>query len=260
MKLGVVTYNIAKDWDVATIIEKLGAAGLEGVELRTTHAHGVEPSLTAQQRQEVRRRFADSAVALVGLGSTCEYHSPDPEVLRASIETTKEFVRLAADVGAGGVKVRPNGVNDEKGIPREKTYEQIARAFDECAAYAAGFGVELRMEVHGWVTQEPDNFARILAHVEHPSAKVCWNSNPPDVDASGSIERNFRRLAERIGLVHMRDLYVPDYPWRELVRLLRGRDYRGFCLLEIPESPEPERVLGYARALWDAYNDLAAKG
>jgi sugar phosphate isomerase/epimerase len=260
VKLGVVTYNIAKDWDIPTIIEKLSAAGLEGVELRTTHAHGVELALTPDQRREVRRQFEDSPITLVGLGSTYEYHSPDPDVLRQNIEGTKEYARLAADVGAGGVKVRPNGVNDAAGVPREKTYEQIGRAWDECAAFAADLGVEVRMEVHGWVTQEPDVYAQIAAHSRHANAKVCWNSNPPDVDASGSIESSFRRLAGRIGLVHMRDLYEKDYPWRELVRLLRGLSYEGFCLLEIPESTEPNRILGYAKALWDAYNDLAAKG
>ncbi len=259
MKLGLVTYNLAKDWDIPTIIGKCTANGFEGVELRTTHAHGVEPHLSPAQRAEVRRMFADSPVTLVGLGSTFEYHAADPEELRRNIEGTKAFCRLAADVGAQGVKVRPNGVQDALGIPREKTFEQIGRSFDHCAAYAAELGVELRMEIHGHVTQEPQNFARIMAYVEHPNAKICWNSNPTDVDEKGSIEASFRLFAARIGLVHMRDLYIPDYPWRELIRLLRAAGYRGFCLAEIPESPEPDRIMGYYRALWAAYNELVAQ-
>ncbi|MHB0877576.1 MAG: sugar phosphate isomerase/epimerase family protein [Anaerolineae bacterium] len=258
MKLGTVTYNLAKDWDTPTIIQKCSANGFQGVELRTTHAHGVELSLSPAQRAKVKRTFADSPVTLVGLGSTYEYHSTDPQVLKANIEGTKEYARLAADVGAQGVKVRPNGVQDDKGVPREKTYEQIGRAWDECAAYAADFGVEVRMEVHGWVTQEPDNYVQILAHAQHPNAKVCWNCNPPDVDASGSIKRNFERVAPRIGLVHMRDLYVKDYPWLELVTLLRGIGYQGFCLAEIPETAEPDRIMGYYKSLWGAYNQLVA--
>lgn len=258
MKLGTVTYNLAKDWDIPTIIQMCSTNGFEGVELRTTHAHGVELSLSSSQRAEVRRTFADSPVKLVGLGSTYEFHSSDPAELKANIEGTKQYARLAADVGATGIKVRPNGVQDDKGVPREKTYEQIGRAWDECAAFAADFGVEVRMEVHGRVTQEPDVFAQIFAYVEHPNAKVCWNSNPPDVDADGSIRRNFERLAPRIALVHMRDLYVKDYPWAELVSLLRGIGYQGYCLAEIPETAEPERLMGYYRALWDAYNELAA--
>ena len=72
MKLGLVTYMVAAQWDVPTIIEKCASLGYEGVELRTTHAHGVEPSLSTRQRQEVRARFADSDVVLWGLGTTCE--------------------------------------------------------------------------------------------------------------------------------------------------------------------------------------------
>ena len=62
-KVGVVTYNIAKDWDLATILKNLPEAGIEGVELRTTHAHGVELSLTPDARRDVRRKFADSPLA-----------------------------------------------------------------------------------------------------------------------------------------------------------------------------------------------------
>src|SRR5438093_930619 len=109
MKLGLVTYNLAKDWDIPTIIEKCRGAGFAGVERRTKHANGVEPSLSAEQRQEVRRQFADSGVALWGLGSTCEFHALEPAVVQENIETCKSFVALARDVGARGVKVRPNG-------------------------------------------------------------------------------------------------------------------------------------------------------
>ena len=39
MKLGTVTYNLAQDWDIETLIKNCEAANFEGVELRTTHAH-----------------------------------------------------------------------------------------------------------------------------------------------------------------------------------------------------------------------------
>ena len=46
MNLGLVTYNLAKGWDIETIISRCEASGFEAVELRTTHAHGVEVSLS----------------------------------------------------------------------------------------------------------------------------------------------------------------------------------------------------------------------
>src|SRR5687768_15296683 len=59
-KLGLISYMVASKWDVPTLIEVCKKAGVAGVELRTTHAHGVEPSLNAQQRAEVKKRFEDS--------------------------------------------------------------------------------------------------------------------------------------------------------------------------------------------------------
>ena len=54
-KLGMVTYNLAKDWDIPTIIKNCEQTGFEAVELRTTHKHGVEPTISKAQRQEVNR-------------------------------------------------------------------------------------------------------------------------------------------------------------------------------------------------------------
>ena len=109
MKLGLVTYNMAKEWDVPTIIERCEATGFQGVELRTTHAHNVEVDLSAAERRSVRELFEDSAIELAGLGSAFEFHSPDSEELRQNVEGTKAYSQLASDVGAPGVKVRPNG-------------------------------------------------------------------------------------------------------------------------------------------------------
>jgi sugar phosphate isomerase/epimerase len=249
LKLGTVTYNLARSWDIETIIKNCTETKFEGVELRTTHGHGVEIDLPAPKRAEVRKRFADSPVKLVGLGSTCEYHSPDPAELRRNIEETKAFVRLAADVGAEGVKVRPNGLPGE--VPEEKTLEQIGRSLRECSSFGADHGIQIRLEVHGRETNRFPRIKRIMEHADHPNFWICWNSNPEDLLDEG-IEANLAMVGSRVGLVHVRDLYV-DYPYRTLFRFLNENGYPGFCLAEIPESSDPIRVMHYFRALFEAY-------
>jgi len=252
MKVGIVTYNLAHDWDLPTIIERCANTGMQGVELRTGHAHGVEVTLDAQQRKQVRQRFADSPVELAGLGSAFEYHALDPAEVRRNIEGTKEYVKLAADLGTPGVKVRPNGLNIDKGVPKERTLEQIGKALRECGEFAQDYGVEIRLEVHGPETWLPPNIRAIMEAADHPNVFVCWNSNQPDL-VEGSVRPSFDLLRRRIRLVHMRDLYLDEYPWRELLGLLQESGYDGFCLAEIPESADPERVMRYYRALWEAY-------
>ncbi|MGC8833969.1 MAG: sugar phosphate isomerase/epimerase family protein [Armatimonadota bacterium] len=248
MKLGLVTYNMAKDWDIPTIIKKCRATGFEGVELRTTHAHGVEPSIGTDRRREVRAMFQDSGLTLWGLGTVCEFHSPDQSVVRQNIETCKSFVLLAKDVGAKGVKVRPNAL--PQGVPPEKTLEQIGRALSECGRFAADYGVEIWLEVHGSETSHPPNIRRIMDYCGHPQVGVCWNSNLTDLK-DGSVKEYFDLLRKDIRSCHINELCDKRYPWRELFSLLKQAGYNRFTLAEIPGSPDDERLMRYYRALWE---------
>lgn len=247
MKLGLVTYNMAKDWDLDTIIQMCEKTGFAGVELRTTHAHKVEVNLSADERKTVKQKFADSKVQLVGLGSAFEYHSTDQAEVRRNIEGTKEYVVLAYDVGAPGVKVRPNGL--PQNVPVEKTLEQIGLALRECGKFAQDYGIEIRLEVHGGGTSHVPYIRQILDIADCKNVVACWNSNAGEVE-NGSIKNNFSYLAGKIGLVHINELYN-SYPWRELFQLLHQSGYKGFTLAEIPSSSDPERVMRYYKLAWD---------
>ncbi|MEM7030184.1 MAG: TIM barrel protein, partial [Chloroflexota bacterium] len=172
--------------------------------------------------------------------------------VRQNIEGTIEYAKLAADIGCPGVKVRPNGLQVDKGIPVEKTLEQIGLSLRECGAAAADFGVQIRVEVHGRETKEPKYMRTMIDHADHPNVYVCWNSNDGEA-IDGSIKANFDLLKHKIGLVHITELHKASYPWRELFSELKGIGYEGFTLAEIPHSPEPERLLRYYKALWEAY-------
>ena len=99
-QLGSVTYNLLQNMDLETCITTLEKAGYAAIELRTTHKHGVEPSIDAAARVKVKERFARSKVRLLSYGSTCEFQSPDEAVRRQQIEIGKTFVDLAKDTGA----------------------------------------------------------------------------------------------------------------------------------------------------------------
>lgn len=248
MQLGLVTYMWGAEWDLPTVIKNCQLTGFKGVELRTGHKHGVELALNESQRHEVATRFNDSGVTFVGVGSACEYHSPDPAVVKKNIEETKAFVRLAHDCGGGGVKVRPNGL--PKDVPVRQTLEQIGRSLNEVAEYAEGFGVQIRLEVHGAGTDELPHIKTIMDVASHPSAAVCWNCNATDLKGAG-LEANFGLVARRIGTVHIHDL-ISSYPWRELFELLRAADFSGWTLLEEGKTTsDPVRVMQYYRLLWE---------
>ena len=251
MKLGIVTYLWGADWDLPTIIKNCTETGFEGVELRTTHKHGVEPSLNAEQRKEVRKRFDDSPVKFVGPGTACEFQSVDHGVVLKNIEETKKFIELSHDLGGTGVKVRPNGF--EKGDDRKQAIERIGKALRICGEFAQGFGQEIRVEVHGGGTSDLAVMKEIMQAADNAAVVVCWNSNPGET-IEGSLARSLDLVRNKLGqTAHIHDLYDP-YPYRELFALLRKQNYQGYCLSESPPSADILRVMRYYRMLFDEMN------
>ncbi len=160
----------------------------------------------------------------------------------------KAFIRLCHDVGGSGVKVRPNGL--PAGVPVDKTLEQIGRALDEVAGYGDGYGVKIRLEIHGRGTSEIPNVRKIMDVSKHAGSTLCWNCNEADLNKPG-LAANFASVQDRLGTIHIHDL-ISTYPWPELFALLKGANFDGWTLVEEgQQTSDPIRVMQYYRLLWE---------
>lgn len=235
MKLGFVTYQWGKDWDLPTLIGNCEKTGILGVELRTQHAHGVEASLSQKERSEVKKRFEDSPVTCLGYGSNFDYHHVDQNLVRKNIQDSITYLKLCKDIGATGLKVKPNGLPKE--VSKEKTIAQIAASLNEVGRAANDMGLLVRVEVHGNLTQEIPNMKAIFEQITENSVKMCWNCNDQDLLPPG-LEANFNSVKKWFGdTVHIRELNVGDYPYQQLMDLFLGMKYNGWILLEARTDP-----------------------
>jgi sugar phosphate isomerase/epimerase len=260
VKLGMVTYELGEDWDIKTIIRNCEDTGFEAVEPRTGHKHGIELSLSKEQRAEIRKRFENSRVRLLSLGTVCEFQAAQSAIVEKNIQETRRWCELAHDLGCLGVKVRPN--HFVEGVPKEKTLEQIGKALRTCGRAARDQGVEIWLEVHGVETQDPPYIRRIMEAADDTSVGICWNSNDTDV-VDGSVKQYFDLLKPWLRNCHIHDLWnnvtirptaqrlragqeirAPvnggkPYPYRELFQLMRTVGYNRYTLAEVPRSCEP---------------------
>lgn len=235
LKFGLVTYEWAKSWDLPTLIANCEETKVLGVELRTQHQHGVEVSLTKAQREKVKKRFQDSPVTCLGYGSNFEYHSPDPAVLQENIAQTKAYIQLCQEIGATGIKVKPNYLPPE--VPRSKTTAQIAESLNAVGKFAQDFGQEIRVEVHGQHTQELPVMKEIFDQVTESNVKICWNCNNEDLLPPG-LTKNFDSVKKWFGdTVHVREFNSGNYPYPELFKLFSAMNYSGWILLEARTNP-----------------------
>lgn len=248
LKIGLMTYLLGRDWDIETVINNCTAAGFQSVELRTTHAHGVEVALTSAQRAEVKKRFSDSPLETISLASAFQYHSPDPAELKKNIEGTKEYTLLARDVGATGFRVFPNAFPE--GVPREKTMEQIGKALAEVGEYASNYGVEIRVCVHGSGTNSVPVIKKIIDYSQSQHVYVNWNCDASDTAGEGLVY-NFNSVKDRIKGVHLHDLHDPEYPYRHFFKLLSESGFKGYCNAEVSRvSCEPVEFMKVYKGLF----------
>ena len=250
-RFGFTTYQWGKDWDIPTLITNCRKAQVFGVELRTSqsYAHGVELELNAEQRREVKKRFLDSPVILVGLATSERYDSPEAAKLKLAIENTKAYIKLSRDTSGSGVRVFPNSFHD--GVPREKTIEQIGNSLNIVGAFAADYDQQVRLEAHGNAGDLP-TLRAIMDRVDQPSVRVKLNSDKRDTAGQG-FEHNFNLVKDLLGdTLHLHNLKDTGFPYQLQMDLLVKMGWTGWQMLEVSHKvPDRVQALIEQRQIWD---------
>jgi sugar phosphate isomerase/epimerase len=250
MKLSIMSYLIAKDWDLPTYLEVARRCGCEGVEFRVElgHKHGVELERTARERRAILRKCTKAAVAVACVATGCRFHFPEAEKRTEQVALAKQYVQLAADLGSPRIRVFGNDLPPE--VERRRVVGFVGNALREIAEFADPLGVDVLLEMHGDFN---DWRAATLAvkWANHPRAGIVYNCDQRDI-VDGSVRQCFEAVRHLLRHVHYHSLLV-DYPYKELLGLLRGMGYQGYLSAELPASTDPETVMGLTAALMREY-------
>ncbi len=250
-RFGFTTYQWGRDWDIPRLIDNCTKAQAYGVELRTSqsYAHGVELELDIRQRAEVKKRFADSPVTLVGVATSERFDSPDPAKLKTAIENAKAYILLSRDIGASGVRVFPNSFHE--GIPRDQTIAQIGQAVNIVGRFAGDCGQQVRLEAHGNVGELP-TLKAIMEYVDQPSVALKLNSDKRDAQGD-RFSHNFNLVKNYLGdTLHLHNLKDAAFPYQLQMDLLVEMGWTGWQLLEVSDKvPDRLAALIEQRQIWD---------
>ena len=247
MKLSLLTYLLGKDMTLDELIDVVHEARIDGLELRAEadHKHGVELTLSADERAAVKARLEDARVPLACLATGCKFEDLDAAVRQAEVDRAREYCDLAADVGAPIVRVFGNAF--PKGADKQEVVENVGAALREIAEHAATRGVDVGLEMHG----DFYHWAYTLDAVEiadHPRVGIVHNCDPREM-SFGPIACFYEPVKSHIRHVHMHDL-ESDYPYKALIGMLKRDGYGGFMSLECSGSDDPRRVICLYAALW----------
>ncbi|WP_030615124.1 sugar phosphate isomerase/epimerase family protein [Streptomyces sclerotialus] len=146
-------------------------AGYHGVELRAHPEEPVHPGLSARDRAEVVREFADAGVEILtvaGYAKVAEAQDGTGEAALA--DELAGLVGLAADLGASYVRVFPGGGDR----PAAEADADAARRLGAVAPLAADRGVTVLLETHD-SHRTGAAAARVVGPVGHGSVGALWD-------------------------------------------------------------------------------------
>ncbi|MBU4285643.1 MAG: sugar phosphate isomerase/epimerase [Verrucomicrobia bacterium] len=176
--------------------------GYEGVEPRidSQHKHGVETAASAAQRKETKKQAATDGVAFACIATSCVF--ANPEITKQNVDYTLKCIDLAADVGAG--RIRVFGGNLAKDQKREDAIRIVADALRAVGDHAKGRGVTVCMETHdSWCL--PEDVAAVMQRVNHPAIAVNWDIMHPVRVCKVTMDQAFETLKPWIRHLHVHD-------------------------------------------------------
>jgi sugar phosphate isomerase/epimerase len=251
MHLGLMAYQLAKEWDAETTAKMCREGHMESFEFFADpeYKQNVSLDMPASEAKKIRKIFADNSINVAGLAITERYDWPNIAQVKEAVARTKQYVLLAVDIGAPRLRVLGDQFHATE--PKAWTISRVANALTELVHYSAGLGVDMAFEMHNGFANWEDAL-EVVKRVNHPRCYLVHNSQPANTPPE-EFDRIFDIIRPHIGHVHLHDLLDPKFPYKKFLRRLRDTNYEGTCSLELDPSQDPIRVLHLTHAVFSEY-------
>jgi sugar phosphate isomerase/epimerase len=238
------------------------ASGVRAVELRVGEGELVRPDMPLTEASATGRRLRDAGITVLALSSyvrICATADPDMPVPVGGDAVSTDLdrhLRLAAAVGAGGVRVFPqddtpaapasDGSPVDGGTPGEK---RAAVRLQAVRPTIGETGVNVLVETHDSHRTGKD-LARLLDLADVPGVLALWDT-AHSWAAGEALADTFDLLAPRLAHIQIKDvsagqdptplpLGTGNFPINDLGRMLSAAAWNGWASLEWERAWHPE--------------------
>ena len=201
MKVGLYSITYLGIWyrggalSLRDFIVQTRRLGYSGVEIDGKRPHGNPMDLSAGERREIRAITAGEGLDMVAVASNNDFTSPVPEYRECQLLMVREQIKLAADLGAGvvrlflawpGVTYRADGLaqydiarrrweENWRDTTRLEIWDNARACFREAARIAEEEGVVLALQNHAPVVRHYRDVLEMIAEVDSPAFKACMD-------------------------------------------------------------------------------------
>jgi len=185
--------------------------GLDGLEYYSGMLELADPANWPTARRTVEER----GMVIPMLCCSPDFSHPDADFRATEIEKEKNWIRMAASLGAGYCRVLSGQRRPE--LTRERGLELVAQSIEACLPEAERCGVTLIIENHYkddfWsypeFAQKMDVFCELVERVKHPNFGV--NYDPSNAFLAGDDPLQLlERVKHRVVTMHASDRYLAE--------------------------------------------------
>lgn len=193
--------------------------GLDGLEFYSGFHELADPARWA----EARRTVEGAGMVIPMLCCSPDFSQPDPELRRAEVEKEKNWIRMAAALGAGYCRVLSGQRRPE--LTKEQGLQIVVDNIEACLPEAEKCGVTLIIENHYkddfWLypefAQKMDVFCELVGRIRHPRFGVNYDPSNAFLAGDDPLEL-LRRVKDRVVTMHASDRYLAEGTLEDLRR------------------------------------------
>lgn len=241
---------------IETLIDYSADAGFDAIDPTGYFFPGYPEAPSDEYINRVKYRAFWQGIQFSGTGVRNDFTLPDPKAREKEKQLVKDWVVVAAKLGAPLVRVFAGA-----GVPEGYTWDQMARwiaaDIDECAEFARQYGVMIAVQNHNDFLKTADEVDKLFALIKSPAVGLLVDiGSYRQHDPYKEIEQNVKyaiswQIKESV-FINGEEVKA-DIP--RVMEIIRKSGFRGFVPLEILKpGTERERAKGLLqemRAAWD---------
>jgi len=211
-------------------IEEVYRIGLDGVELTLYWLPSKDPSYL----RKLKRLSWFRGLPISGAGISTNFCNPDVSERNRAVESAKEGLNLARELGAPCLRVFAGYV--PTGHTETEATKWVIESLKSCVSSAEENGVVIALENHGGITARADNVLRIIKGVDSP-----WFGL--NLDLGNYKESTYDEIAKTVpyavhthAKVSVAEGVKLDY--ERIKRILETGGYNGFLSIEYEEKED----------------------
>jgi sugar phosphate isomerase/epimerase len=233
------------DYTIGEVAKAAEEYGYDGVELYALEGSKLTPAILARRRSEFRRELG--AIPVACINSFVSLSTTDDD--QRSLNEAEVMSTVESAVELGSPLVKAFGGEIDRGDP-ERTFDDVAASIRRIVTRAAGLGVTLVVETHDGFCLGAD-LRELLVRVDSPGFQALWDIHHT-YRMGETVAETDRLIGDRVRHVHVKDavrdgdgwdytaLGNGEIPVRELIGVLRARDFSGFVSLDWEKMWHPE--------------------